>query len=59
MIVVSVDRSEKDVVDYDQPQIERLVAHDITGPVRASVTGQPSIDRALKNEALSTRCAPS
>ena len=54
MIVVSVDRAEKDVVDYDQPQIERLVAHDITGPVRASVTGQPSIDRALKNEALST-----
>ncbi|MGO9319274.1 MAG: MMPL family transporter [Solirubrobacteraceae bacterium] len=54
MIVVSVDRSEKDVVDYDQPQIERLVARDVTRPVRASVTGQPSIDRALKNQALST-----
>ncbi len=54
MIVVSVDRSEKDVVDYDQPQIEQLVARDIARPVRASVTGQPSIDRALKNEALST-----
>jgi RND superfamily putative drug exporter len=54
MIVVSVDRSEKDVVDYDQPQIERLVARDLTRPVRASVTGQPSIDRALKNQALST-----
>ncbi len=54
MIVVSVDRSEKDVVDYDQPQIERLVARDISRPVRASVTGQPSIDRALKNEALSS-----
>ncbi len=54
MIVVSVDRSEKDVVNYDQPQIERLVARDVTRPVRASVTGQPSIDRALKNEALST-----
>ncbi len=53
MIVVSVDRSEKDVVDYDQPQIERLVARDVTGPVRASVTGQPSIDRALKSQALS------
>jgi putative drug exporter of the RND superfamily len=54
MIVVSVDRPEKDVVDYDQPQIERLVARDITRPVRASVTGQPSIDRALKNQALSS-----
>ena len=54
MIVVSVDRSEKDVVNYDQPQIERLVARDVTRPLRASVTGQPSIDRALKNQALST-----
>ena len=54
MIVVSVDRAEKDVVDYDQPKIERLVARDITRPARASVTGQPSIDRALKNQALST-----
>jgi RND superfamily putative drug exporter len=54
MIVVSVDRPEKDVVDYDQPQIERLVAHDVVGPVRASVTGQPSIDRALKDQALNT-----
>lgn len=56
MIVVSVDRSEKDVVNQDQPQIEALVKRDISAPVRASVTGQPAIDRALKNEALdSTR----
>ncbi|HYM46209.1 MAG TPA: MMPL family transporter [Solirubrobacteraceae bacterium] len=54
MIVVSVDRPERNVVDYDQPQIERLVARDISLPVRASVTGQPSIDRALKNQALSS-----
>ncbi len=54
MIVVSVDRPEKDVVNTDQPQIEALVARDISAPVHASVTGQPSIDRALKNEALST-----
>ncbi|HYM54279.1 MAG TPA: MMPL family transporter [Solirubrobacteraceae bacterium] len=53
MIVVSVDRPEKDVVDSDQPQIERLIARDIASPVRASVTGQPSIDRALKDQALS------
>jgi RND superfamily putative drug exporter len=53
MIVVSVDRAEKDVVNNDQPQIERLVARDIARPLRASVTGQPSIDRALKDQALS------
>lgn len=52
MIVVSVDRPEHDVVNTDQPQIERLVARTIASPVRASVTGQPSIDRALKRVAL-------
>ncbi len=54
MIVVSVDRPEKEVVDYDQPQIEALVARTISRPVQASVTGQPSIDRALKQTALSS-----
>ena len=54
MIVVSVDRPESEVVNTDQPQIEALVRRDISAPVRASVTGQPSIDRALKDEALST-----
>jgi X-X-X-Leu-X-X-Gly heptad repeat protein len=52
MIVVSVDRPEKDAVKYDQPQIEALVARTIDRPVHASITGQPSIDRALKNETL-------
>ncbi|HUA49886.1 MAG TPA: MMPL family transporter [Solirubrobacteraceae bacterium] len=52
-IVVSVDRSEKDVVRYDEPQIEGLVGRDITAPVRAYVTGQASIDRALKDAAIS------
>ncbi len=54
MIVVSVDEPEKDVVNYDQPQIEALVAHDVKGPVKASVTGQPSINRALKDQSIST-----
>ncbi len=54
MIVVSVDRAEKTVVEHDQPQIEALVARDVARPVHASVTGQPSIDRALKDEALSS-----
>jgi RND superfamily putative drug exporter len=52
MIVVSVDRSEKDAVKYDQPQIEKLVARKITAPVRSYITGQPSIDRAEKNASL-------
>ena len=52
MIVVSVDRSERDAVRYDQPQIESLVSREITAPVRAYVTGQPSIDRAEKNASL-------
>jgi putative drug exporter of the RND superfamily len=53
MIIVSVDRSEKNAVKYDQPQIENLVAHKITGPVKPYVTGQPSIDRAEKDASLS------
>lgn len=54
MIVVSVERGERQVVADDQPAIERLVARYASRPVRASVTGQPSIDRALKKQALST-----
>jgi uncharacterized membrane protein YdfJ with MMPL/SSD domain len=53
MIVVSVDRAEKDVVRSDQPQIERLVSRQISAPVRTYITGQPSIDRALKDAAVS------
>jgi len=53
MIVVSVDRSEKDVVRYDEPQIEHLVGHEISSPTKAYITGQPSIDRALKEAAIS------
>lgn len=53
MIVSSVDRSEKNVVKYDEPQIENLVADKITAPVRSYVTGQPSIDRAEKTASLS------
>ena len=53
MLVVSVDRPEQAVVRYDQPQIESLVSKQITTPVRAFVTGQPSIDRAEKDASLS------
>ena len=52
MIVVSVDGTEKSVVKYDQPQIEKLVSARITAPVRSYITGQPSIDRAEKSASL-------
>jgi X-X-X-Leu-X-X-Gly heptad repeat protein len=53
MIVASIDRSEKNAVRYDQPEIERLVSHQIARPVKAFITGQPSLDRALKDASLS------
>ena len=53
MIVVSVDRPEKDVVAYDQPQIESTVQRYTRGGLSAYVTGQPSIDRALKDASIS------
>ena len=37
-----------------QPQIERLVASTTSAPVQAHVTGQPTLDRAIKDEALAT-----
>ena len=53
MIVVSVDRPEKEVVNTDQAQIEKLVATQIgQAPVKAFISGQPSIDRSLKDAAL-------
>ncbi len=52
MIVVAVDRSEKDVVKYDAPQIQNLVSRTISAPVRHYVTGQPILDRALNNASM-------
>ncbi len=53
MMVVAVDRSEKDVVQYDEPQIESLVARDIARPVTEYITGQPAIDRAERSASIS------
>jgi RND superfamily putative drug exporter len=53
MMVVSVDRSEKNVVRFDEPQIESLLSHQISGPVKAFITGQPSIDRAVRTASIS------
>ena len=54
MIVVSVDRTESDALKYDQPQIENLVLHTISSPVRPYISGQPSIDGAVRDASLST-----
>jgi RND superfamily putative drug exporter len=53
MILVSVDRSETNVVRHDEPQIQTLVSRQITTPVTSFITGQASIDRALTNASLS------
>jgi RND superfamily putative drug exporter len=54
MIVASVAKSEKDMVKTEQARIEKLVARDTYGPVKASVTGQPSIDRAMRDVSIDT-----
>ena len=53
MIVVSVNRSEQDAVRYDLPAIQALVAHDAGRGVRAYITGQPSIDQAIRSLSIS------
>lgn len=54
MIVLSVARSEKSMVRTQQAQIDRLVHSSISSPVRASITGQPTLDRGLRDAALSS-----
>ena len=49
MIVVSIDRTERQVLRTDLPQIERLVDQRIDAPVSSHITGQASIDAALKS----------
>jgi putative drug exporter of the RND superfamily len=54
MIVVAVARTEEQMVETVQPQIERTVDQTLSGQVSAHITGQPTLDRAIKDEALST-----
>ena len=53
-IVTAVERSEKDAADRVQPQIDRTVRTHVSSPVKAYVTGQPSIDRAMRGQSIST-----
>lgn len=58
MIVASVSRTEKQMVDTYQEQIDETVANVVKAPVVAHVSGQPSVDRALKDESIdATRIA--
>ena len=54
MIVASVAKTEKQMVETVQPQIDRTVDSVLTGQVKAHITGQATLDRALKDEAIST-----
>ena len=54
MIVLSVDRPLRDVFKTDQAQIERTVHRVVSGPVRAHITGQAALDRAIRSESIDT-----
>ena len=47
MIVASVAKTEKQMVETVQPQIDRTVDGVLTGQVKAHITGQATLDRAL------------
>ena len=52
MVLAAVARSEDVMVNRVQGQIDRTVASTIASPVRATITGTPSLDRAMKNRAI-------
>ena len=53
MLIVSVDRTEKQVAQHDWPQIHRLVNSTIKAPVRSYITGQAVLDQAVKDASIS------
>lgn len=53
-IVTAIEKPEKTVANTIQPQIDRTVRRYVAAPVKAYVTGQPSIDRAMRSESIST-----
>jgi RND superfamily putative drug exporter len=52
LLVAAVAKSEDQMVRTTQGQIDRTVDRIVANPVHASVTGQPTIDRAMKDEAI-------
>jgi RND superfamily putative drug exporter len=54
MIVASVARSEDEMVDHVQAGLNEVVDAHVSAPVRAHITGQPTLDQAIEDEALHT-----
>lgn len=54
MIVASVAQTEEEMVSSRQGDIEAIVDESITGGVSASITGQPTLDIAIKDTAISS-----
>ena len=54
MIVASVARSEEEMVDHVQSDLNGVVDAHVSAPVRAHITGQPTLDQAIQDEALHT-----
>ena len=54
VVLAAVARSEEAMVKTVQGQIDRTVARVTSTPVRATITGTPSLDRAMKDEAIDT-----
>lgn len=51
-IVAAIEHPEKRVIASSLPQIERTVAASVHAPVAAHITGQASIDRAMRKQTL-------
>lgn len=51
-IVAAIERPEKRVIASSLPQIERTVAASVDPPVEAYITGQATIDRAMREQTL-------
>ena len=54
MIVASVAKTEQQLIDGVQAQIDRTVYRSTSGAVHAHITGQATLDRAIKNESVDT-----
>ncbi|HEX6583507.1 MAG TPA: MMPL family transporter, partial [Thermoleophilaceae bacterium] len=54
MIVASVARSEDEMVDHVQSDLNRVIDAHVSSPVRAHISGQPTLDQAIEDEALHT-----
>src|SRR5690242_15616961 len=51
-IVAALERPERDVIAHSLPQIERTVSRSVHRPVAVHITGQASIDRAMRQTTL-------